>query len=413
MARKRILILTNHFYPENFRVNDIGFELAKNNFDVTVLTCIPNYPQGRFYKGYGLFKNRKEILSGVKVIRVPLVPRGNGNLLMLTLNYLSYIFFLIIWSFFIALFHKFDLVLVHHTSPVFVGIPAVMVKKMQKIKLYFWNLDIWPESVTETTGLKLSLIIKFLDKLVSFIYRNSDKILISSKAFASSIISRGIEEKNIIYFPNWAEDVFLKNEFVGVDLKDFGIDQNSLKIVFAGNIGAAQDLENVMKAIELTSRSEYQVSWLFAGDGRKLGWIKKTVDDLNLNNKVIFLGQHPVQHMPSLFRAADVMLISLKSERIFTYTAPAKIQAYMASSKPILAMISGEGANIITEAKCGLVSDAGDASSLSQNALLFARMNIQEREEMGKNGYNYYQTYFSKEKALSKLIDLINNDCIK
>ena len=137
MAGKRILILTNHFYPENFRVNDVAFELAENNFDVTVLTCIPNYPQGRFYKGYGLFKKRKEIVRGVKVIRVPLIPRGKGSLFMLTLNYLSYTFFLLTWTFFIALFRKFDSVLVHHTSPIFLGIPAVMVKKMQKIKTLF------------------------------------------------------------------------------------------------------------------------------------------------------------------------------------------------------------------------------------------------------------------------------------
>ena len=229
MAGKRILILTNHFYPENFRVNDVAFELAAKDFEVTVLTGIPNYPQGRFYEGYGLFKKRKEILSGVKVIRVPLIPRGKGSLFLLSLNYLSYTFCLIIWSFFIALFQKFDSILVHHTSPVFVGIPAVMVKKIQKIKMYFWNLDLWPESVTETTGLKLSLIIKVLDKIVSFIYRNSDKILISSQAFKESITGRGIDEKRIIYFPNWAEDVYLKKEFNEPDLKDYGIDQNFIE----------------------------------------------------------------------------------------------------------------------------------------------------------------------------------------
>ena len=133
---------------------------------------------------------------------------------------------------------------------------------------------------------------------------------------------------------------------------------------------------------------------------------------MNLNSKVFFLGQHPVEQMPSFFHTTDVMLISLKNEKIFTYTAPAKIQAYMASSKPILAMISGEAANIINEAKCGLVADAGDASSLSNNALKFARMSSQEREEMGENSYNYYQSYFSKDKAISTLIDLINHNKI-
>ena len=152
MAGKRILIFTNHFYPESFKVNDVAFELAKNNFEVTVLTGIPNYPQGKFHKGYGLLKKRNEIINGVKVIRVPLIPRGKDNLFLLAINYFSYTFFLIIWSFFLALFKRFDFIFVHHTSPIFLGIPAVLVKKMQKIKMYFWNLDLWPESVSETTG---------------------------------------------------------------------------------------------------------------------------------------------------------------------------------------------------------------------------------------------------------------------
>ena len=210
MAGKRILIFTNHFHPENFKVNDVAFDLAKNNFDVTVLTAIPDYPQGKFYKGYGLFKRRKEIIDGVKVIRVPLIPRGKDNLFLLTLNYLSFAFCLTLRSFFISIFNQFDVILVHHTSPVFLGVPAVIVKKLQKIKMYFWNLDLWPESVSETTGFNIGFVMKGLDKIVRFIYKNSDKILISSRAFKGSMTNKGVDEKKIIYFPNWAEDIFLK-----------------------------------------------------------------------------------------------------------------------------------------------------------------------------------------------------------
>jgi glycosyltransferase involved in cell wall biosynthesis len=407
MAGKNILILTNHFYPENFRVNDVAFELAKNNFNVTVLTGIPDYPQGRFYKGYGLFNRRKEIVEGVKVIRIPLIPRGKDSLFMLSLNYISYAFCLTIWSFFIALFQKFDSILVHHTSPVFLGVPAVMIKKMQKIKLYFWNLDIWPESVTETTGLRLTLIVKILNKIVSFIYRNSNKILISSRAFRQSVISRGIDEKDIIYFPNWAEDVFINNELTNIDLSSYGINKSALKIMYAGNIGEAQDPENILKAIELVSRSEYSVNWLFVGEGRKFELMKNSIEKMNLKQQVYFLGQHPVEKMPSFFQAADVMFLSLKNKKIFTYTAPAKLQAYMASSKPVLAMISGEGADIIRNAECGLVGEAGDYQSLFQNSLKFAQMNSQQRETLGKNGHDYYKKYFSKEKAMHIITSLV------
>ena len=409
MAEKRILIFTNHFYPESFKVNDVAFELAKNNFDVTVLTAIPDYPQGKFYKGYGLFKRRKEIVNGVKVIRVPLIPRGKDNLFLLALNYFSYTFFLIIWSFFLALFKRFDLILVHHTSPIFPGIPAVLVKRMQKIKMYFWNLDLWPESVSETTGFNNPLMMKVLDKIVRFIYRNADKILISSKAFRSSIMNKGVAENKIVYFPNWAEDIFLKNDFAKIDLAKYNINKDSLKIMFAGNIGAAQDMDSVMRAIEITSKSKSAINWIFIGEGRKTDWMKQRVHDLHLEDFVFFLGQFPMEQMPSFFRLADVMLVSLKDKKIFSYTAPAKIQAYMSSSKPILAMINGEGADIIKEANCGMVCGAGDYESLAINITKFAESSEQERIKMGKNGYDYYSFYFSKQKAMDSLIRLIKN----
>jgi glycosyltransferase involved in cell wall biosynthesis len=298
---------------------------------------------------------------------------------------------------------------VHHTSPVFLGIPAVLVKKMQKIKMFFWNLDLWPESVSETTGFNIGFIMKGLDKIVRFIYRNSYKILISSNAFKESISNKGIDKHKIIYFPNWAEDIFLDKNISKIDLTKYGIDKDSLKIMFAGNIGEAQDMDNVMKAIEITLKDKAKVNWIFIGEGRKTDWMKEHVKKLNLEKSVFFLGQFPIEQMPPFFNSADVMLVSLKDRKIFSYTAPAKIQAYMASSKPILAMINGEGADIITESKCGFVSNAGDYESLALNVLKFAEISEQERIEMGKNGFDYYNKYFSKQNAISTLINLINN----
>lgn len=407
MAGKRILIFTNHFYPENFKVNDAAFALAKNNFDVTVLTAIPDYPQGKFYTGYGLFKRRKEKINGVKVIRVPLIPRGKDNLFMLALNYISYAFFLTIRSFFLAMFNRFDVILVHHTSPIFLGIPAVLVKKMQKIKMHFWNLDLWPESVSETTGFNISFVMKGLDKIVRYIYRNSDKILISSKAFKDSIMNRGVEEGNIIYFPNWAEDIFLDRNVSRIDLTKYGVDRESFKIMFAGNIGEAQDMDNVMKAIEITSEYDAKINWIFIGEGRKTEWMKERIKELNLENYVFFLGQFSIEQMPSFFNEADVMLVSLKDRNIFSFTAPAKMQAYMASSKPILAMINGEGANIITDANCGFAVNAGDYESLANTVLRFTKTSEQERIEIGKNGFDYCNTFFSKQKAMDSLMFLL------
>lgn len=410
MAGKRILIFTNHFFPENFRVNDVAFELAKRNYQITVLTGIPNYPQGKFYDGYGIFKRRKEILENVTIIRIPLIPRGKSGLIRLSLNYISYAFCLTIYSLFLAFIKKFDIVIVHHTSPIFLGIPAVIFKRMQKIKLIFWNLDLWPESVTETTGLKLTLLVKILEKVVRIIYLNSDRILISSKQFKISLLNKGVDEYKISYFPNWAEDIFIKNDVKKIDLSSYGIPSDNLKIMFAGNIGAAQDVENLAKAIEITSRHKIKISWVFIGEGRKSEWLKNEIRKLGLTDKVFFLGQHPIQHMPSFFASADIMLVTLKDSPIFRLTAPAKIQAYLASAKPILAMINGEGADIINEASCGLTCNAGDAVSLASNAVKFAQMNEEQRIQLGENAIMYYNKNFSKPLIIEKLVSFIENN---
>lgn len=407
MAGKRILIFTNHFFPENFRVNDVAFDLARKSYQITVLTGIPNYPQGKFYKGYGYFKRRKEVIDNVTVIRIPLIPRGSSSLLRLSLNYISYAFFLTLYSTYIAIKKKFDVILVHHTSPIFLALPAILVKRLQKIKLIFWNLDLWPESVTETTGLKLKLLIKILDKLVSFIYENSDRVLIGSKSFKEPLLNKGVKVEKILYFPNWAEDIFVKRNLMPAELRKYNIPQDSLKIMFAGNIGAAQDMESVVRAIEITSKLTQKVCWIFIGDGRKTDWMKNELLKLGLNKNVFFLGHYPLEFMPSFFSAADAMLVTLLDKPIFSYTAPAKIQTYMASAKPILAMINGEGANIITEANCGLTCNAGDSTSLALNVLKFTEMDVKEREELGKNGFKFYCDYFAKTKMLKQLEDCI------
>ena len=160
---KRILIHTNHFYPETFRVNDVAFSLASEGHEVTVITGIPDYPQGTFYKGYGLFRRSREVVNGVKVVRVPLVPRGKGGSMRLALNYLTYLLSATCFSLWYALTRKYDCIFVHETSPVTVGIPAVLVKKIQRIPLYFWVLDLWPESLEAAGGIHNRTILGLFD----------------------------------------------------------------------------------------------------------------------------------------------------------------------------------------------------------------------------------------------------------
>lgn len=395
----KILFVSQYFYPESFRGNDIVFDFVKRGHEVTVLTAKPNYPNGKFYKGYNFFNKRTEYINGAKIIRTPIIPRGNGNALSLLLNYMSFIFF----SFFVVKFRirtRFDVVFVQQLSPITMALPAVWIKKKQKIPLCLWVLDLWPESVTAASNIKNNKIIVWLDKLVKFIYENSDKILISSDFFRNSISQKiNVETKEIIHFPNWAEDIFTTPLHSDIQLPSF---PNGFNIMFAGNIGEAQDFESILKAAEITQNEAPSINWILVGDGRKASWIRKEISDRNLTN-IHLLGRFPIETMPEFFKKADAMLVSLKDEPIFSLTVPAKIQAYMASGKIILGMFNGEGANIIKKANCGYAVPAGDYNELVNQAISLSQLSDIERIRLEQNAYRYYKKNFDKNNLFDKL----------
>ena len=399
---EKILICTNHFYPETFRCNDVAFELANRGYDVTVLTAIPDYPKGEYFDGYGIFRRRRETVNGVKVIRGFIIPRGNGGGIRLLLNYLSFLISSVFISLFLGLFRKYDKVLIHETSPVMIGIPAVIVSKIQKVPLFFWVLDLWPESLQAAGGINNPKVLGIFEKLTTWIYKNSDKILISSKGFVESIKEKGDFESRIVYFPNWSDKALEVNGNCKIpDLPKGFI------VMFAGNIGEAQDFDHIMKAAKYL-KDEQQIHFVFVGDGRKRPWVEKYRDDYQLQNTVHWLGRYPVECMPAFFEQADVMLMTLKDVSIFSLTAPAKLQAYMSAGKPILAMMNGEGPRIIKEASCGCSVPASDSRALADTILNLSRKPESELQQLGQNGKSYQQIHFDLDKSINHLVEILN-----
>ncbi len=406
----KICIFTNHFYPEDFKVNDIAFELAKLGYEVTVLTAIPDYPKGKFYDGYSLFKRRREIVNGVNVIRLPIIPRGKGGAIRLVLNYLSYYFCLSIFTFFHSLKHKYDRVFVHLTSPFFIGVCARKLAKRQQIPLLFWVLDLWPESLISAGGISNPLIIKPQIRMVQKVYNQCSKILISSKGFEKSICEKGDYKDKLVYFPNWAEDV------KGECPKDFDIatiepfasrKDDDFILLFAGNIGEAQNLDAVLEACK-TLKDKTNIKFVFVGDGRRKESLELFVQENNLQKTVSFIGRYPIQTMPVFMNAADVLMFSLKDEICFNLTVPAKVQFYMSQGKPILAMINGDGAELVKEANCGFSVPAGDYEGLAEAIKKMAAMDKSELQTFGVNGKKYYQKNFTKKHRIQQLIEVLN-----
>jgi glycosyltransferase involved in cell wall biosynthesis len=400
----KILFVCQYFYPETFRGNDICFDWATRGDDVTVVTGIPNYPMGHFFKGYSYIKRRKEVINGVKVVRVPIIPRGEKSSLLLLLNFFSFAISASIYVLYKALTKRYDRVFVQQLSPVMMSIPAIIYKKLRRVPLYTWVLDLWPESLQAAGGITNKYILNFFGVFSKCEYKNSDKILMSSKAFSKSILSSGSYQDKLVYFPNWAEDVFSKHHEI---TKKIPLLPKGFKVMFAGNVGEAQDFEHIMDAA-FSLKENKAIQFVIVGDGRKKEWVDTFVHEHQLEDTVHMLGRWPIETMPLFFDQADVMLVSLKDELIFNLTAPAKIQAYMQSKKPIVGMINGEGASIINEAQCGRVVDAANDIELAHAITEMSKLSKDQLNTLGANGYNYCQKNFNKTILMDYLYKIIH-----
>ncbi len=392
----RILIVSQYFWPEDFKVNDVAFDFVKRGHEVTILTGKPNYPKGKFYEGYGFFSKRKEMVKGVKIIRCPIIPRGKGGAISLILNYLSFIFF----AHFTSLFRinkGYDIVFSHLTSPLTSALPAIWIKQRFKIPLVIWVLDLWPESVAATTNIRNKQVYSMLHKVVRYIYNKSDKVLVSSRSFFASVEAKINDSSKIGYFPNWAEDTFTSDEHVTYKVPEL---PKGFNVMFAGNIGDAQDFESIAATAEALQGED--INFVVVGDGRKYDWLQNEINIRKLGN-IHLLGRHPLKSMPLFFEKADTMLVTLKDEPIFRLTVPAKVQAYMASGKIILGMINGEANRMINESKSGYAVAAGDYSSLAEKIMALMKTSERERIEMQYNALAYYKNNFEKRNLLDRL----------
>ena len=271
--------------------------------------------------------------------------------------------------------------------------------------MYLWVQDLWPESVFAASKIKSKLLHNFLTKIVKYIYKNSHKILVQSEGFIESIAQKGISKDKILNLPNWAEDLYFKD---AKKSKYQDLIPKSFVVMFAGNIGDAQDFNSILQAAEL-SKTEESIKWVIIGGGRKLTWLKKQIVDLELENKIILLGRHPVKEMPDFFIHADLMLVSLKRKKIFSLTMPSKIQSYMAFGKPIVGMLDGIGAKVINDSGCGFYEDAGDFKMLYQNILRAYSEDTSSLIKKGSSGKDYYDHNFSKKKVIDTLINIFND----
>jgi glycosyltransferase involved in cell wall biosynthesis len=395
----KILFISQYFWPENFRINDLTLGLSEKGHDVTVLTGIPNYPQGQFYPGYGVFSKRRQDYGGVRVVRVPIIPRGKGGTFQLIVNYLSFTVFA---SFLGPLYCRdhYDLIF-FSLSPFTEGIPAMLFKKIKKAPTVFWLQDIWPESLSSTGAISSRFILKMVMILIRSIYRGCDMILTQSRVFSSYIERDGISLDRIRYFPNSAEELYQPLS-LPEEAPENAIMPSGFKIVFAGNIGAAQDFGTILHAAERIKNNK-EIQWVIIGDGRMRPWVEEQVSIRGLSDTVHLIGRYPMEMMPRFFALADALLVTLKKEPIFTLTIPGKVQSYLACARPIIAALDGEGARVVEESGAGLACPAEDPDALAETALKMYHMPIGERAKMARQGRAYFEKNFERHMLLDRL----------
>jgi len=374
--------------------------MAGRGHQVTVLTGIPNYPGGKFFPGYGFTRKKGQNYKGIKVVRVPLIPRGKGGHIRLALNYFSFAFISSLLGP-IKCRDAYDVIFVYEPSPITVGLPAIIMKKLKSAPIMFWVQDLWPESLSATGAVRSIFIMKAVEMLVRFIYSHCDRILVQSKSFIDAIVQTGVDHSSIEYFPNSAETIFdTAAECSGaIGHVEF---PEGFCVLFAGNIGAAQDFETILGAAQLLKENR-DIHWMIIGDGRMLPWVREQVQIRDLEKTVHLLGRHPLASMPAFYAKADVMLVTLKKDPIFALTIPAKVQSCLACSRPIIAALDGEGARVVEEAGAGLTCPAEDPDSLAKTVLKVSNMTLDDREKMALRGRVYFEKNFESRMLLDRL----------
>lgn len=403
--KKHILVVSQYFFPEQFRINDMCEEWINRGYKITVLTGIPNYPVGKFYDGYGLFKRKKEIHKGMEIIRLPIFPRGK-NSIMLVLNYLSFV----VSGFFWKLLTKVDAdqVFIFEVSPMTQALPGVWYAKKKNIPSFIYIQDLWPENVEIITGIKNKCIINLIGKMVDYIYKNCTKIFTTSESFKKSIKNRGVSVDKVEYWPQYAEDFYKPIKLTNSNLE---LQKNIFNIVFAGNIGNAQGLDILpkvakkLKQIQTTKKVRFNI----IGDGRYKDTLLQTVEINNVSDMFKFIEKQPALKIPAYISENDAAFICLTDSPLFKMTIPAKLQSYMACGIAILASAGGETNRIINEAKAGLVSSPGDVEGLTRIIIDMLNKTDQEINELGKNAKIYSEMNFNKNKLMDRM-DLYFNE---
>ncbi len=391
----KILIVSQYFYPESFRVNLTATELVRRGHEVTVLTGYPQYPKGEIYEGYGFSIPYEKEWNGVHIERVKMRPRGHDAMHML-LNCYTYVREANKWI--RRCNEKFDAIYIFEVSPVTVGLPAVKYKKKFGTPIFFNILDLWPENVEAVLGVRNKLILGTIRRLVKYLYEKSDVLLCPSHSFVENTVARGISRDKVVFWPQFCATPQLAEMTCPACYS-----QDCFNVVFTGNIGDAQGLDLLVETAD--KLRDTNVRWFLVGDGRARESLEQAVMTRGLSEFVTFVGRVSEEEANRYIHFADCAYLSFQKNKVLEMTLPAKLQSYMACGTPILVAAEGESPRVVAEAQCGFVcqQDAEQLAHLIRNVVLPSDKLV----EMGHNAKLYFETYFEMNKLMDQLCSMM------
>lgn len=398
----KILIWTQYFWPEHFHINEVATSLQEAGEEVTVLTGKPNYPGGEIFDGYRAFGMNKQTHVGIDILRLPLKPRGASKALDLALNYLSFIASGYLLGPLALRGRQFDVVLVYAPSPLLQALPAIFFAWTRGIPLVVWVQDLWPEALISTGFVRNRFILEAIKRIVRYIYRRADLLLIPSEAFRDSIERLGGDPNKIRFHPNSSKPVPIQKTLSHNTQQLVQSARHQFSIVYAGNIGTVQALDTVVAAANLL-KDQDDVRFYIVGNGTMAGAVADEIYRLGLGN-VEMPGFVSPDEIQAVYDSASVLLLCMKDDEEIAQTIPNKLQVYMAAGKPIIVSGNGEPARVLTQARAGLVANAGDARALAEAVMNLRRLPSDQRATLGENGLKWFSRHFEIGQRTQTLI---------
>ena len=397
---KRILVVTQHFWPENFRINDIVEGFLQDGLEVDVLCGLPNYPKGEWFDGYGPHGPWEEHYRTAQVFRAKEWPRKGNTSVNIFLNYVS-------WPLYAAAaLHRlpggYDAVFCFNTSPVLMCWPAIRYAKKHHIPFTNYVLDLWPENLYSVLPVKNGLLRRIAQGVSDHLYKKADRLIAMSEPLQQRLCQRtGKPVSAVAAIPQYCEDFYAVPQHDPALEKRFA---GRFNLVFTGTFTPAQSLDMVIRAVlDARASGAENLHLLLVGDGMSRESLQALAHELNAGDAVTFYGSVPAREIPKFTALADALLISLSDSPDLGLTVPGKLASYMAAGKPVLASMNGAGAQEVQQSGGGLVSPACDQQALAENMVQLVTMAADQRAALGAKAKAYYLAHYRRAELLRRL----------